>query len=344
MVKNNESKVEITTRNIKYYKNKGFKCVIGDLISIDISVMPKMSHNIVIAICEICNTESQLMFSKYNKNKNRQGFYSCSKCSNIKRKKTNKEIYGVESITQLEYVRENNRKWMSSDDFKSKSKKTLLENYGVYSYSKTEEFKNNISEKMIDRIKKLKEDNIYFTSLSLPENKDKREKAMFEKYGATYSFNIPEIKEKIQMSNLEKFGHISPFGNLDIQKKIKERFVYKNLEKESYFNGDPYKINQFRLYRRKIRYKTNTYRNILFKNWDGYDYYDNEYIKEYCLEGSNNSKYPTIDHKISCFSGFINNIPIDIISDITNLCITKREINVMKGRLNESEFLGIIKH
>jgi hypothetical protein len=30
MVKNNESRVEITTRNIKYYIDRGFKCLVGD--------------------------------------------------------------------------------------------------------------------------------------------------------------------------------------------------------------------------------------------------------------------------------------------------------------------------
>lgn len=57
MIKGNESKVEITTRNIKYYNDKGYRCYIGDIITIDVSTMPKMSHNKVTAICELCFTE-----------------------------------------------------------------------------------------------------------------------------------------------------------------------------------------------------------------------------------------------------------------------------------------------
>ena len=125
MIKNNESKVEITTRNIKYYKDRNYICSVGDIISIDINSMPKMSHNKVIAICELCLHEIELPFSKYNKNKDRHGFYSCNGCSNKKRKITVKEKYGVENFSQLDSEREKMKIWMSSDEFRNKSKKSL---------------------------------------------------------------------------------------------------------------------------------------------------------------------------------------------------------------------------
>jgi uncharacterized CHY-type Zn-finger protein len=94
MIKNNESKVEITTRNLKYYRDRGYDCSVKEIITIDISTMPKMSHNKVIAICELCKSEKELPFSKYNKNKQRQGFYSCFKCSDRKRKLTTAKYRG----------------------------------------------------------------------------------------------------------------------------------------------------------------------------------------------------------------------------------------------------------
>lgn len=33
MIKNNESKIEITSKNIKYYSNRGYLCVIGKILS-----------------------------------------------------------------------------------------------------------------------------------------------------------------------------------------------------------------------------------------------------------------------------------------------------------------------
>ncbi len=43
--------------------------------------------------------------------------------------------------------------------------------------------------------------------------------------------------------------------------------------------------------------------------------------------------YPSIDHKISLFYGFENNMNPEEIGSIDNLCITKRYINSIKGRV-----------
>lgn len=51
--------------------------------------------------------------------------------------------------------------------------------------------------------------------------------------------------------------------------------------------------------------------------------------------------YPTIDHKKSVHYGFINNISPEEISNISNLCITKRSINSTKRDMIESEFKTI---
>lgn len=343
MVKNNESKVEITTRNLKYYREKNYICNIGDTISIDVSTMPKMSHNKVVAICEICLVEVEIPFSKYNKNKQRQGFYSCKKCSEKKRKITNVQKFGVENVFTRPDVIENNRKWMASDEFREKSKKSLIDKFGFDSYSKTDEFKRSMSEFNISNQIYLKEKREttclkkygYKSILEIPGIK---EKAMFEKYGHTYSFHITQIKEKIQNINLEKYGHISPFGNKDVQKKIKEKFTYEFLEKESRFYGNLYLINEYKLYKRKVQYHTYKVKKDLLSEWDGKDYYDGEYIKDNFLLDKNDSRFPTIDHKVSSFQGFLNDInPIDI-SNINNLCITKRINNILKSILSEDDF------
>ncbi len=40
MIKNNVSKVEITTKNIKYYKNKGYICEVGVIINTSVTIIP----------------------------------------------------------------------------------------------------------------------------------------------------------------------------------------------------------------------------------------------------------------------------------------------------------------
>ena len=319
MVKNNESKVEITIRNIKYYTDRNYICKVGDVISINIDTMPKNSHNKVIAICETCKRETELKFSKYNKNKANQGYYACKKCCYNKRKITNLERYGVENYTQTEEMRNNNKIWMSSEEFKKKSKERLKEIYGVDHYSKTDEFKKDFSIKIKESVKQKKEQGIYDCPLTWEGNREKRDKGMIDKYGSSYSYDITEIIEKRKKT---------------IRKRQENLF---NIDKDANFKGIEYKIIEYKLYRNKVRRETEKSRKELFENWDGYDYYDHEYIKDETIH-YNNKSAPTIDHKISCFHGFLNNIPVEEIANINNLCITKRRINGQKSNLNENEF------
>lgn len=84
-----------------------------------------------------------------------------------------------------------------------------------------------------------------------------------------------------------------------------------------------------------------TYKNkkTLFKNWDGIDYYDKEYIKDNITIGLIKKFHPTIDHKISLLHGFNNNISPEDIGHINNLCITKMFINSSKNSKIESVFI-----
>ena len=58
---------------------------------------------------------------------------------------------------------------------------------------------------------------------------------------------------------------------------------------------------------------------------------DNEYIKIYFDYPSKNMNYPTIDHRISKYFGFLNNIPPEEIYKIENLCFAERWINSAKN-------------
>jgi len=94
-------------------------------------------------------------------------------------------------------------------------------------------------------------------------------------------------------------------------------------------------IEPFLLYRRRIDNISDKLKNKLLEKWDGYDFYDNEYIKDNFNLKPTNKNYPTLDHKISVLYGFLNNIPIEKIAEIDNLCITKMFINCRKNSKNE---------
>lgn len=85
--------------------------------------------------------------------------------------------------------------------------------------------------------------------------------------------------------------------------------------------------------------KLDLIRDNVIESWSGHDYYDGEYIKDNLKLDSKDRLYPSIDHKISVHHGFMNNINVDEISNIENLCVTKSYINSKKGSLSEFEFI-----
>jgi transcription elongation factor Elf1 len=99
MIKEKELLVNITRRNIGFYKEKGYKCeLINKEISIKIEDVNKKSRIKITAICEECGEEKHIQLNKYHENVNRGGYYGCKKCSRKKFKKTNLEFWLVNSL------------------------------------------------------------------------------------------------------------------------------------------------------------------------------------------------------------------------------------------------------
>lgn len=239
-------------------------------------------------------------------------------------KKTNIDKYGVSTILLTKENIEKSRIWMSSDEFKVKSKKSINEIYGTDSYSKTEEFKKVIESKKSLIISKIKQ-------------------TFIEKYGVEWYSKTEESKikhreskeiseEKRKNTCLEKYGVTNVALNKDIYKKIYQSKIDKGI-----IIPDE-DLTDWQLYKRKVNRVTNKFKKELYENWNGYDYYDSELIRGYLSHSHTHRFYPTIDHKISLLYGFINNVSPEEIGDISNLCITKRYINSMKNSLIEEKF------
>lgn len=158
----------------------------------------------------------------------------------------------------------------------------------------------------------------------LKEDQERKKKTCLEKYGVDSFFKTNEYKQKFENTCLDKYGVKNPFQSSEIIDKIKNTNIS---------NGNWSKSNEcYALYRRKVYHETSKNKLKLLENWDGHDYYDNEFILDNFHLNHNNNKYPTIDHKISVLYGYENNISIIEISDISNLCITKKSINSSKGK------------
>ena len=171
-----------------------------------------------------------------------------------------------------------------------------------------------------------------------------------EKYGKEHPMYIEEFNKKMKdttsnRSNKQKEESLhksrkTNFTNIGFEHISQSPIHQEYLKQKRISEGKQIPDDQlepFFLYRRIVDNLQNKYSNILYNNWDGLDYYDNEYIKDnfYSLD---KKIIPTIDHKISALYGFINKIPPEIIGGIDNLCITKMSINTRKGSMCESEF------
>jgi len=148
-------------------------------------------------------------------------------------------------------------------------------------------------------------------------------------------YNVYSCSNKCSMfknrkSNMEKYGVEHQCQDKVIASQIISTKIEKGLISTS--------SESFTDYRRIVNNLTNINKKELYKLWNGEDYYDGEYIKDNLNLDFNDKKYPTIDHKISVFYGFKNNIDVIEISSITNLCITKRSNNSSKSFKTEEEY------
>jgi len=174
-----------------------------------------------------------------------------------------------------------------------------------------------------------------------------------KKYNSDWGFTSEEIIEKINKSNLLNYGNICPMKTKEIQEKLskvlKKKFEnnIKSPKCDKIIRGYYLTIieqKKWKEYSKNVRNMTRRNKKLLLKNWNGNDYYDNEYIKENFSLNHYHEHYPTIDHKISVFKGFINEFSIEDIADIRNLCFTKRKLNAIKQDKSIEDFLLYLKN
>jgi hypothetical protein len=223
--------------------------------------------------------------------------------------------------------------------YKRRDKEILIEKYKIIenqNFTKGDFLNNriiiNISYRNITHYLKLGYDamlnsNLEINVLDLPSVSHVRVDAICEK-----CFSINNIQFCKYVSNKERDGSYT--CKMCKVSKTKKLF---NIERSEDRHQNIDNIS-FRLYKNEVRRLTKRNSKLLFDNWNGCDYYDDEYIKDNLSSTHTSDGYPTIDHKTSVYHGFKNNILASEIADINNLCITKRSINSSKRNLLDYEF------
>lgn len=327
MIKEDKVLVKINLRNSTHYKQYGYDTSQKELL-VNTDELTKSSKSRVTAICEICTSENSVTYGKYNVNKNRnnKGYYSCFKCKNLEKEKTCLEKYGVKSYSMtLEFKDLDRTDWNIKEGYE-KGREKIIEKYGVDSYFKTKESREYNKKWMSSDEFKIKSKNTL------------QEKYGVDSYSKTDRFKIDIESKKDLILDKIRETFIKNY-NIDWASKLSS--VKDKIRKTKEDNGTVIPdelLGDWEVYRRKVRNITNSNKKYLYENWNGYDYYDNELIKGYLSHTKTHRFYPTIDHKISVYFGFMNNISPEELGSLENLCITKRFINSMKGKLVETVF------
>jgi len=193
MIITEQVKMNISTRNITFYKNKNYDAKKGDTININIKDLIKGSPIKIDVKCDICGDIKNMEYRTYINNTYDDGLYYCNKCKYIKMKKTKKERYGDENYT-------NSKKYI----------KTCLDKYGTTHPSKTT--------KHIEKIKKTKKEK------HGDENYNNHKQSLVtkkEKYGDENYNNL----EKYRETNLKLYGvdNISKLKSTQEKKTINKK-------------------------------------------------------------------------------------------------------------------------
>lgn len=214
----------------------------------------------------------------------------------------------------------NNREKASITNVDKYGYKTPMKNKNVIEKGKITKFNNHGNENYnnIEKIKRFWEE---AEEIYISEFINKTKKTKLEKYGIeTYS-----NPEKMIKTKMDRYGFY--YTNSEKMLETKE-------ERGLIFVLD----DNWELYKKRVKSITRKNKKKLYENWDGSDYYDGENIKGYLSHIHTHRYYPTIDHKISLYFGYKNDISPEELGSLENLCITKRFINSIKGRLIEENF------
>ena len=172
----------------------------------------------------------------------------------------------------------------------------------------------------------------------VPEISEKRKATCLEKYGSEFVINSEYSKEKTKKTTFERYGVDHPMKSSEFKFKGVKKSNNTKIKRGLIICEE--ELTNWHLYRKKVRRLTERNRKVLFENWNGIDFYDGELIIDNFIYRHTDTRFPTIDHKISILYGFQNNLEPEIIAGIDNLCITKKSNNSSKSFLTEKDFIA----
>lgn len=118
MILTRELLIKINESNFIYYEELGYDVALGESLLIPIELLSTGSHQKISCECDGCGSIKEVIYKNYIKYDNNWGEYFCRKCSEVKRKRSLQNKWGVDYPIQNPEIR--NR---IQDKLKQKTKK-----------------------------------------------------------------------------------------------------------------------------------------------------------------------------------------------------------------------------
>jgi G:T-mismatch repair DNA endonuclease (very short patch repair protein) len=249
MIKEKKILVKGHSRNIKYYKEKGYEIEVAKYVLVNTSDLMKGSSFKITAICSNCSKEKKTIFKDYYISSNSlTELYYCNSCKYIKSEKTSLIRYGVSNP-------------MKDDNIKEKLKNTFLEKYGVDHYSKTDEYKEKFKNTSLEN---WGVENPY-SSTSI---KEKIKQINKEKIGVEYPMQSLEVRKKSKQTCNNKWGKNQYSETNEFKEKINkitEKKFFKLLEAE--YSVMSYKNEEFEILHHVCGNKFTTHKGMVYTRY-----------------------------------------------------------------------------
>ena len=188
MILTKEVTIKVNPNNFKNLEKFGYKDFKSNqLLVVKVEHLSYKNNSKISVKCDLCGKEREIKHSTYMESTKKQTeIYVChGKCSNIKRDRTNLELYGVKNCFQ-------------SEEKKNKIKETYMNNFGVDHNMKLQKYKDKRVETYMN--------NYGFDNPSKStEIKNKKIKTCNKNFGVDHPFQRDVIMEKSIKTNLEKY-------------------------------------------------------------------------------------------------------------------------------------------
>lgn len=174
--------VTINRANRKGYREMGYECDFGDVISVQFKNLYRPRNQLRIKIvCDHCGKEYEMSLSNYNalmRQEDKRSF--CKECAHIKNQEVTLKKYGVKTVFAL-------------PEMQQKIKEINLKKYGAEYITQTDSFKEQRAKTNLEK---------YGCVSPFGDKKvrEKSQKTLQDNYGVSNPSQSKEIQEKIRQS------------------------------------------------------------------------------------------------------------------------------------------------